>query len=383
MRDGASPLVTQLTIVVIEIALARFWIRLSIKPSVVIGHSLGEYTAMVVASVVLAADAIFLAGKRAELILATCEIGSHVMLSVRASVEVIKKFSSGHNSFEVSCMNSHDDTVISGARKDIEASRAALERNGIKCTQFDVPFAFHTAQMDPMLDSFERIAKHITFKTPSVPIISPLLSNCIFDGKTANAKHLSRASREPVDFVSALEAAQDLGIIDDKTVWADIGPHPVCGAFVRSYIHNAKVVSSLRRNGDNFATVPNSLATLHCEGFQIRWNEYFRPYEKAHNLLTLSNYRWNDKAHWIPYTGTWTLDIAHSKDNSNKKSALGTLTSSGSSLTTSSVHQVISEELGDSTGELTAVSDIMHPDFLAAVKVHMMNGYGVATALSC
>lgn len=337
---------------------------------------------MVVAGVLSAADAIFLAGKRAEFVLAACEIGSHVMLAARASVDDIKKFSTRNSSYEVSCMNGHDDTVISGLRKNIEATRTALESNGVKCTLLDVPFAFHTAQMDPMLDSFERTAKHIAFKTPSVPIISPLLSNCVSDGKTINAKYLCRASREPVNFVNALEAAQDMGTIDDKTVWIDIGPHPVCSNFVRSYHTNAKVVSSLRRNEDNFATISKSLATLHCEGFPVRSNEYFRPHEKAHNLLTLNQYQWNERDYWIQYEGTWTLDKAYPKNQSNNKPAFGTLTSSGSSLRTSSVHQIISEELGDSTGELTAVSDIMYPDLLAAINGHTMNGYGVATTVS-
>lgn len=381
IENDASPLVSQLTIVVTQIALARFWALMGIKPSAVIGHSLGEYAAMVVAGVISAADAIFLVGKRAELLLATCETGSHDMLSVRASVEDIKKFSSGNNSYEVSCMNSPNDTVIGGTRKDIEATRTALESNGVKCLLLNLPFAFHTTQVDPILDSFERIAKHIAFRTPNVPIISPLLSNCVFDGKTTNAKYLCRASREAVNFVGALEAAEDLGIIDDKTVWIDIGPHPVCGSFVRSYIPKAKVVSSLRRDEDSFATISNSLATLHCEGLPVSWNEYFRPYEKAHNLLTLENYKWNEKNYWIQYVGTWTLDKAHPQ-NPNKKSALGTLTSHGSSLRTSSVHQIVSEELRDTTGELTAVSDIMHPDLLAAVNGHFMNGCGVATTVS-
>jgi len=381
-EDDGSPLATQLTIVVTEIALAKFWMLMGIKPGVVIGHSLGEFAAMVVAGVLSAADAIFLAGKRAEQMAAACEIGSHAMLSVRASVEDIKKCSSDDNAYSVSCMNGRNDTVISGARKDIEATRKALESNGLKCIQLDLPFAFHTAQMDPILESFEQIAKHVTFKAPSVPLISPLLSNCVFDGKTINAKYFCRATREPVNFVGALEAAQDLGIIDDKTVWIDIGPHPVCGAFVRSHIPSATVVSSLRRNEDNFAVIANSLATLYCEGVSVCWNEYFKPYEKAHNLLTLNKYSWNEKNYWIQYIGTWTLDKAHIKDNLDKKSALGAFKSTGSSLRTSLVHQIISEELQESTGQLTAIADVMHPDFLAAVNGHTMNGCGVATSVS-
>ncbi|KAI4246107.1 MAG: hypothetical protein L6R40_002059 [Gallowayella cf. fulva] len=380
LEDTPSPLVTQLTIVILEIALARFWMNLGITPSAVIGHSLGEFAAMVVAAVIPAADAIYLAGKRAEQTLACCELGSHVMLSVRASVEEIRKNTDGNEAFEVSCVNGHSDTVISGAKADIEAIRKALERNTIKCTKLDVPFAFHTAQMDPVLDPFEQLAEHVTFKAPSIPFLSPLLGEDVFDGKTINAKYLRRATREPVNFAGALKAAQEQGIINEKTLWIDVGPHPVCGAFVKSQIPEAKVVSSLRRNEDNFATLSKSLATLHTEGVPVSFNEYFQPYEKSHDLLALPKYRWNEKDYWIQYLGTWTLDKAHIRDNLNKPPSLGSLTSLSSSLRTSLVHNVVSEEFEGSIGKLTAISDIMHPGFLGAVTGHMMNGCGVATS---
>ncbi|KAL8821405.1 MAG: hypothetical protein Q9223_000554 [Gallowayella weberi] len=380
LEDTPSPLVTQLTIVILEIALARFWMNLGITPSAVIGHSLGEFAAMVVAAVIPAADAIYLAGKRAEQTLACCELGSHAMLSVRASVEDIRKNADGNDAFEVSCMNGHSDTVISGANVDIEAIRKALERNTIKCTKLDVPFAFHTAQMDPVLEPFEQLAGHVTFKAPSIPFLSPLLGEDVFDGKTLNARYLRRATREPVNFVGALKAAQEQAIINEKTVFIDIGPHPVCGAFIKSQIPEVKVVSSLRRNEDNFATLSKSLATLHTEGVPVSFNEYFQPYEKSHDLLTLPKYKWNEKDYWIQYLGTWTLDKAHIRDNLNKPPSLGSITSLGSSLRTSLVHNVVSEEFEGSIGKLTAISDIMHPDFLGAVTGHMMNGCGVATS---
>lgn len=376
--DSVSPLVTQLTIVVIQVALARFWAVLGVRPSAAIGHSLGEYAALVVAGVISAADAIFLVGKRAQLILDTCEIGSHVMVSVHASPEHIKKFATSQNSYEISCMNGPNDTVISGIRKDIEAIRATLESNGIKCTLLDVPFAFHTAQMDPMLKAFEETAKHVPFKTPSVPIISPLLKDIVFNGKSINAKYLSHASRDLVNFPRALEAGQDLGVFDDNTVWLDIGPHPICASLIRSCLPKAKVVSSLRKNEDNFATIAGSPALLHTKGISVSFNEYFLPHEKAHNLLTLKAYKWNEKNFWIHYVGTWTLDKAF--PNGNKKPALGSL--AGSSLKTSSAQQITSEEIRDTTGTLTAISDLMHPDLLAAVNGHRMNNNGVATSVN-
>lgn len=104
-----SPLVTQLALVVIQVALVQYWGLLGIKPSVVIGHSLGEYAALVAAGVLSVADALFLVGKRTELMLAVCERESHAMLSVRgASVDRIEELcqeSEKQYRFGVSCLN--------------------------------------------------------------------------------------------------------------------------------------------------------------------------------------------------------------------------------------------------------------------------------------
>ena len=352
---------------------------LGIKPSAVIGHSLGEYAALVVAGIISAADAIYLVGRRAQLTLAACTIGSQFMLSVRASAEEVEKFSNPRDPYEISCMNGLRDIVISGIRNHVEAIRASLESNGIKCTPLDIPFAFHSAQMDPILEPFQKIAQHVPFKTPSIPIISPLLNDIIFDGKTVNAKYLCRASRERVNFVGSLGASQDVGVLDEKTVWLDIGPHPLCASFIRSYYPGSKIVASLRKDEDNFATVSGSLVTLHAQGISVSFNEYFRPHEKAHHLLNLKAYGWYEKNYWIPYVGTWTLDKAF--PNNIRKPSLGSLTSS--SLKTSSVQFIVSEEMREATGAVTAISDLMHPDLLDAINGHRMNDNGVATSVCC
>ncbi|KAI1098430.1 putative polyketide synthase [Jackrogersella minutella] len=372
-----SPVVSQLSIVLIEVALVQFWAVLGIHPDAVIGHSLGEYAAMVAAGVISASDCFYLVGKRAEYLSQSCEKGSHVMLSVRTSAEEIKRIVGDSAEYEVSCFNGHEDTVVSGARKDIDAVRKALESGAVKCLELDIPYAFHTAQIEPILDDFEKTASHISFKAPSVPIISPLLGSCIFDGKTLNGNYLRRASREPVKFVDAILAAKELGVINEKTVWVDIGPHPVCGAFARNLIPEARVVASFRRNEDNISTIAKSLALLHLTGTPICWQEYFRPHERAHRLLPLKKYSWNAKNYWIPYVGTWTLDKAFAKSGGAPKAAL---INGPSPLKTSLVHQVTSEEINGTTGKLQIISDMQQDDFLTALKGHTMNKCGVATS---
>lgn len=63
-----QPVIMQLTLLCVEMALAEYWASLGITPDLVIGHSLGEYAAMQVAGVISANDAIFIVGRRAEML---------------------------------------------------------------------------------------------------------------------------------------------------------------------------------------------------------------------------------------------------------------------------------------------------------------------------
>ncbi|KAG2001528.1 hypothetical protein GB937_010070 [Aspergillus fischeri] len=383
--DGpASPILTQLSVVVLEIALARFWSHLGIRISAVVGHSLGEYAAFAVAGVISAADALYLVGRRAQLTEERCTQGSHSMLSVRASEDDIEELIAGSPdtaeiAYEVCCRNTPQDTVIGGTKESIDRIRQALEANSIKCTQLDVPFAFHTAQMDPILDSLETLATPIAFKAPSIPVLSPLLGSVVFDRKSIHAQYLRRATREAVDFVAAIEAAQDFGLVDAKTIWIDVGPHPICAGLVRGIDSSASVISSCRRNEDNLATMSKSLVTLHLAGLTPCWAEYFRPREREYSLLKLPTYSWNETDYWIPYIGTWTLDKALLKYG-EKKAPLSLAMSRPSALRTSLVHQITAETVEATTATLHVLSDMQHPDFLEALHGHRMNNCGVATS---
>lgn len=169
-----SPTVTQLALVCMEIALAKYWQSLGVKPDVVIGHSLGEYAALYIAGVLSATDVIFLVGQRARLLERDCQPGSHKMLAVRASLAQVQENAKAKGiPFEVACINGPQDTVLSGTIKEMDELADVLQRAGLKCFHLDVAFAFHSAQTDPILDEFEEITKKgVLFQPPSLPIIS-------------------------------------------------------------------------------------------------------------------------------------------------------------------------------------------------------------------
>ena len=378
-----SPVATQLALVCTEIALAKYWGSLGVRPNVVIGHSLGEYAALHVAGVLSASDTIFLVGQRATLLEKRCQIGSHKMMAVRGTLAEIKK-SAGDRPYEVACVNGPKESVLSGTREQIDALSETLQADGYRCFSLDVAFAFHSEQTDPILDDFEELAKSgVLFQAPNLPVVSPLLSKVIFDDKTVNANYVRRATREPVKFLSALETAQKFSTIDEKTVWVEIGPHPVCMGFVKATLPSINVaVSSLRRGENGWMTMAQSLSALHCAGVEVDWVEFHRPFETGLRLLDLPTYSWNDKNYWIMYNGDWALTKGNTYYDAEKgvtTSQVAPLPKSG--LRTSTVQQIIEEDIQGTMGKVVMQSDLMQPDFLAAANGHSMNGCGVVTSV--
>jgi monodictyphenone polyketide synthase len=379
-----SPVITQIALVCTEIALAKYWGSLGVKPDVVVGHSLGEYAALCVAGVLSASDAIFLVGQRAALLEKQCHVGSHQMLAVRATPAQIEQ-SAGDSPYEIACINGPNDTVLSGEVSQIQAVSKSLEADGYKTFSLDVAFAFHSAQTDPILDDFEELSKTgVLFGAPNLPVISPLLGKVIFDDKTINANYLRRATRETVNFVSAIEIAQKISTIDDTTVWIEIGPHPVSIGFVKSTLGSVNVaVPSSRRGENNWTTITQSLGAIHCAGVEVAWNEFHRPYERVLRLLDLPTYSWNDKNYWIQYNGDWALTKGNTFYNAEKEiTATKTVPVQVSDLSTSSVHRIVEESFEGTVGKVVMQSDLMQPDFLAAAYGHKMNGCGVVTSVS-
>ncbi|KAM7213693.1 putative beta-ketoacyl synthase domain containing protein [Rhypophila decipiens] len=389
-EENDSSLLTQLAMVVLQIALARYCAILGILPDAVIGHSLGEYAALCTAGVLSAADALFLVGHRAQLTAAACgETGSHAMLSVRGASlqQLVDTFPPETFGYEVSCINGRADVVVSGPKDRLDTLRSTLQQEApeLKCLPLDVPYAFHSAQLDPILDDFETAARQrVTFKTPEtpeIPVFSPLL------GQVLQALICRAQPRGCVDFVSAVGAASTAGFADDGSVWLDIGPHAVCSNFVRNCLDKdappVTALPSLRKSDDSLGAWSNTLATLHRLGLPVAWDEYFsrRKIEKSRQprLLHLETYRWNNKNYWIPYDTTWTLDKADPPGTGlqkNKKSGF----SDDLTFFTSSVQRVSFEEINEKTLRLTTLSDLWHPDLLGAAAGHKIHGRSVLTA---
>jgi len=367
--EELSPVVTQLGTTCIQMALTKFWISLGVAPTFVLGHSLGEYAALNAAGILTTSDTIYLAGRRAQLLTEQCQVGTHAMLAVKSSVDQVKQFLD-QDTTEVACINAPGETVISGVIDEIEKLADKLANEGFKATKLKVPFAFHSAQVEPILDSLAEVTKGVTFHEPSIPFVSALLGDVI---KEANPEvlapsYLTRHCRETVNFLAALEATRHAKLMNDKTLWVEIGSHPVCSGMVKStFGPQATTVASLRRQEDTWKVLSNSLSALYMAGIDLRWKEYHQDFSSMHEVLALPAYKWDLKNYWIPYTNNFCL----------LKGAPATPVAEaapGSTYLTSAAQKVLETNSDDKTATVVIENDIADPDLNRVIQGHKVNG---------
>ena len=373
--DQLSPIVVQLGLVSFEMALSRLWASWGILPSVVLGHSLGEYSALNVAGVLSASDTLFLVGKRAQLLVEQCTAGTHAMLAVQEAAITLKEKINCNPAISIACINGPRETVLGGDVEDISSLADQLCQTGIKCTRLKVPFAFHTGQVDHILDNFERVASSVRFCKEKVPIISSLLgcmSNAPFDGT-----YLRNHAREPVNFLGGLIAAQGAGVIDESTVWLEVGPHPVCLGMVKATFGAATIGSpTLRKNEVIYRTLSRSLSILHTAGVAIDWNEYHRDFSSSLRLLDLPTYSFDDKNYWIQYSGDWCLT------KGRIEAPKAAVVKEVPKFSTTSVHKITSEVFNGDEVTVFAESDMARADLRGVVSGHLVNGVMLCPSVS-
>jgi len=368
--ENISPVVAQLSTTCMQMALTRLWASWGVTPSAVIGHSLGEYAALNAAGVLSASDTIYLTGKRAQLLVAGCTMGTHSMLAVNTSLAQVGTYLVG-KACEVACINGPNNLVLSASNAVIDSLSEELAAAKFKCTKLKVPYAFHSTQVETILSDFEAVAQHIRFAKPSVPFISPLLAEVVEGEDVLNHLYLSRACRETVDFVSGLNAAVDSKIVTEKTLWVELGSHPVCSGMVKAIIGTeATALPSLQRNKDAFETLASSLSGLHLAGIEINWNEYHRDFKSSHRVLELPAYNWDAKTYWIQYNNDFCLTKG---DVPAPVAALPTPPVQ-SKLSTSSMQKMIEHDLDATRPSVIMESDVQEPSLVSAIQGHRVNG---------
>ncbi len=206
---------TQPIIFTIEYALASLWISWGIKPSLLIGHSVGEYVAAVIADVFSLEDGLGLLAERAKL-MQTIEPGS--MLAVRKNVQEIEPMLP--EGVEIAAVNSPALTTLTGPTPAVKAFQEKLKADGIVCRLLATSHAFHSSMMDPVVAPFNEVAKTVPHQKPALPWISTYTGTWMSDSEAPDSSYWANQLRRAVRFGEAVEAAIKHG----ATTFLEVGP---------------------------------------------------------------------------------------------------------------------------------------------------------------
>lgn len=362
----------QLAIVALEIGLARYWQSLGLQPTLVIGHSLGEYAGFCIAGILSVSDTLYLVHERAALMQDRC-VGDYAMLAVPLAAESTQELLSarGRSSCEISCFNGPSMTVVSGKWEEVESLQVELKSMKHNATRLQLPYGFHSLQMEPALDDFESVAKRVHFGQPLLPVASTLTGTVVRSCDVFNARYLTRQMRRPVNFLGAVRTCEAEGLIHTGSVVLEIGPHPVCLGLLASCLAKTKPTffASLRRGQDDWKTISTSLAGAHQARLPVDWQEFHKDYLDCVRLLDLPTYAFELKNYWIPYQ--------RKGDEEREKMSPSKVLPDFS---TTCLQRLESLNAEDGKLSATFVSYASEPNLLRAIQGHIVDGVPICPA---
>ena len=223
---------TQPAIYSLECALVALWESVGVKPSVVVGHSLGEIAAAQAAGVFTLEEGLRYAAVRGAMMGATRSDGAMAAVFAPASrvASVVAEHNAASDDLGLSIAADNGlQQVVSGPVKDIEAVLELFESEGVKTARLRRSPAYHSALVEPALDDLESAVKNIaTPPPPSVPLVSNVTGRLLDENARMNAAYWRRHAREPVAFRQCVETLAEMGV----EVAVEVGPHAVLGPVI-------------------------------------------------------------------------------------------------------------------------------------------------------
>ena len=282
----------QPTLFVIEYSLAQLWMHWGVKPSAMLGHSLGEYVAACIAGVLDVKDAVGLVAERGRLMQ---RLPQGAMIAVPLDEREIQPYLSGQICHAAS--NGPRLNVLSGPMLGIERVVEELGRNGITSKRLHTSHAFHSSMMDPILSEFADRVSSIKLHKPSTPYVSNLTGQWITNSEATDPQYWVRHLRSTVRFAQGVQQL----VHDKNNLFVEVGPSQVLAGLTRlSAPSTTKVFASLRHPTDDDSDqrqIFTALGNLWAAGVDVDWRSFSK--HEVRRPLSLPTYPFERKRYWI------------------------------------------------------------------------------------
>ena len=161
-----------------------------VKPHILLGHSLGEISALLASGVISFKDAIKISYSRAKSLEYLDTSSQGLMLSLKLNNNkdevLINTYLENHNNLELAIVNSKFQKVVSGAKESILRLEKYCQKVDIVAKILPVPYPFHSKLLRPIKHQYEKVIKDIEFNLPKIPVYSTILTRLYEDRDIAN-----------------------------------------------------------------------------------------------------------------------------------------------------------------------------------------------------
>ncbi|MFE7508082.1 SDR family NAD(P)-dependent oxidoreductase [Promicromonospora sp. NPDC057488] len=314
--DLGGPERIQPMIFAVQVGLAAVLRARGLRPAAVIGHSVGEIAAVVVAGVLDLESGARLVCRRSALLPEVAGRGAMAMVSLPFD-EAERRLADNHD-VHAAISSSPSSTVIAGAPDAVERVSAEWGAAGIRVREVASDVAFHSPQMDPLCPRLAAAVGDLAPQEPDVPVYSTALtdprSHAPRDGG-----YWAANLRNPVRLTAAVRAAVE----DGHRSFIELAPHPVVAHSVEETVGEAAdtgffVTGTLRRKRPEVAELLKAVAAAHVRGVAVDWAAAA---EEHAGTVPLPTTVWQHRDYWRAPT----VSAVAQRHDPGSRTLLGTL----------------------------------------------------------
>ncbi len=244
--------ITQPTVLTIDIAITRLLAAYGIRPDFTMGHSLGEYGALVASGSLPFDQALQAVSARGRGMTQVSLQDNGKMAAVLAPLGEIERLLETIDGYVVIANhNSRSQAVIGGASSAVDQAVAAFQKAGYNAFLLPVSHAFHTSIVAPASEPLRLVLKQLGLASPKIPIVTNVTGEFYPMGPGVVPQMIDLLARQvasPVQFVKGLEVLYDAG----ARVFVEVGPKKALHGFAEDVLGSRPDAVALFTNHPKF-----------------------------------------------------------------------------------------------------------------------------------
>ncbi|MBL1204958.1 MAG: SDR family NAD(P)-dependent oxidoreductase [Calditrichaeota bacterium] len=285
--------ITQPAVLTSDIALTRMLDSFGMKPDMVMGHSLGEYGALVASGILDFGHALKAVSARGTEMSKISVDDNGLMAAILGPLDEIRNVVEKIDGYVVIAnINSNKQAVIGGETKAVNAAVKAFQEKGINAQLIPVSHAFHTKIIASASGPLGRVLAGMDMQPPKVPIISNVTGEFYPQGGKEIVPDiidlLSRQVASPVQFVKGLKTLHN----DGARVFVEVGPKRALTGFAEDVLGGKdgdilSLSTNHPKNGD-IVSLNRALCGLYSCGHGVGLPEEKQDVQPIQNQHTIS-----------------------------------------------------------------------------------------------